>query len=308
VNRRAAPLTVEIPPPKSDDPAWTKVGVIAAIGFAAGIAWPILTGLQLGPNPPNSGRKKAAVVVPTASVSAGVQNTAPPLAAKLAASAAPVAKNKELVVVKKISVSKCRSKKDQTESNCDTPRAEDTIRSSLESLSHCPSALGLHGETGFLYDIDFKNNRVIVNPDRSERKLPTTTVRGLLACLQKSLKSAKVDGFDHKYSKYTYKVKVEFFRPGTGPDSTSDKEDSTKEDSKENKEDSKENKPESGGEDKVQVSQRQGLVRSKPKTGKVIKRLKRGETVTVLEKKNGWFKVTWAEGETGWIYRKAVGH
>ena len=45
LSRKAdGPLTVQIPGPAEDRPSWTKVGVIAAIGFLVGVAWPRLAG------------------------------------------------------------------------------------------------------------------------------------------------------------------------------------------------------------------------------------------------------------------------
>ena len=51
--RRDTPLSIEIPPPEADKPAWGKVGIIAAAGFALGIVWPRLTSTRIAPNPPN---------------------------------------------------------------------------------------------------------------------------------------------------------------------------------------------------------------------------------------------------------------
>src|SRR5262245_43520377 len=47
-----APLRVQVPSREEDRPAWIKVGVIAVIGFAIGIAWPRLAGIRPGPNSP----------------------------------------------------------------------------------------------------------------------------------------------------------------------------------------------------------------------------------------------------------------
>src|SRR5580658_2919615 len=44
---------VEAPPPAADTPSWTRVGVIAAIGFVVGVAWPRLAGVRLGPSLPD---------------------------------------------------------------------------------------------------------------------------------------------------------------------------------------------------------------------------------------------------------------
>jgi hypothetical protein len=44
---------VDAPSPAADNPSWTRVGVIAAIGFVVGVAWPRLAGVRLGPSLPD---------------------------------------------------------------------------------------------------------------------------------------------------------------------------------------------------------------------------------------------------------------
>ena len=46
------PLSVQIPRPAADRPSWSRVGVIAAVGFIVGVAWPRLAGVRLGPSVP----------------------------------------------------------------------------------------------------------------------------------------------------------------------------------------------------------------------------------------------------------------
>ena len=53
--RRDTPLSIEIPPPEADKPAWAKVGIIAAAGFALGIVWPRLT---FDPHRPQSAERQ----------------------------------------------------------------------------------------------------------------------------------------------------------------------------------------------------------------------------------------------------------
>ena len=48
------------------------------------------------------------------------------------------------------------------------------------------------------------------------------------------------------------------------------------------------------------------LVRSEPKTGKVLMRLVRGTRVKILGRRKDWYRVKIREKE-GWIYRGALG-
>ena len=56
-------LKVEVPKPGADRPEFGRVGVIAGVGFAIGIAWPWLAGVRLVPSPPadESGRARSVV-------------------------------------------------------------------------------------------------------------------------------------------------------------------------------------------------------------------------------------------------------
>jgi hypothetical protein len=69
VRRNAdAPLAVEVPRPGGDRPSWGRVGVITAIGFIVGVAWPRLAGVRLGPSVPEAPSSAAA---PSASGAVG---------------------------------------------------------------------------------------------------------------------------------------------------------------------------------------------------------------------------------------------
>src|SRR5271167_4738345 len=67
----AGPPAVEAPSGAADTPSWTRVGIIAAIGFIVGVAWPRLAGVRLGPSLPDG------AVVPVAAMNAGATSAAP---------------------------------------------------------------------------------------------------------------------------------------------------------------------------------------------------------------------------------------
>jgi hypothetical protein len=81
LSRRAGgPLLLQVPGPDEDRPQWKRVAVIAAVGFAVGIAWPRLAGVRMGPSLPEVSSSAApgptSVVQPPPAVS-----QAPPLPA-----------------------------------------------------------------------------------------------------------------------------------------------------------------------------------------------------------------------------------
>src|SRR6185295_20164639 len=52
-------VAVEVPATERDKPGWVKVGVIAAVGFVIGIAWPRIVGVRLGPSAPGEAASSA---------------------------------------------------------------------------------------------------------------------------------------------------------------------------------------------------------------------------------------------------------
>src|SRR5688572_24106771 len=82
--RKEAPLAVDVPSPDRDSPGWVKVGVIAAVGFVIGIAWPRVMGVKLGPSAPGEASSAAA----SAKASAARAAEAPPASVAAAKSGA----------------------------------------------------------------------------------------------------------------------------------------------------------------------------------------------------------------------------
>ena len=85
--RKDVPLAVEVPSPERDKPAWVKVGVIAAVGFIVGIAWPRLVGVRLGPSAPG----EAAAAASASGGTAGRAPDAPPGSAGAKTNGVPMA-------------------------------------------------------------------------------------------------------------------------------------------------------------------------------------------------------------------------
>jgi hypothetical protein len=95
VRRNAdAPLVVEVPPAGADRPSWGRVGVITAIGFIVGVAWPRLAGVRLGPSVPEAPSSSAAASPSGAAAgppSAGAVSVLPSAVAVAPASSQPAA-------------------------------------------------------------------------------------------------------------------------------------------------------------------------------------------------------------------------
>jgi hypothetical protein len=76
---------VDIPSAAADAPSWTRVGVIAVIGFVVGVAWPRVAGVRLGPSLPEGTPSQAAL-----SASASASGPAPSPVPNAVPAASPV--------------------------------------------------------------------------------------------------------------------------------------------------------------------------------------------------------------------------
>jgi hypothetical protein len=66
VRKADDPLIVQVPTAAQDRPPWRTVGIIAAVGFIVGIAWPRFAGVRLGPSLPDAPSASAAPTIPVA--------------------------------------------------------------------------------------------------------------------------------------------------------------------------------------------------------------------------------------------------
>src|SRR5262245_4790653 len=54
INKRRRELEVNIPAPADERPRWSRVGIFAGVGLVAGLAWPTLAGVRVGPDVPGA--------------------------------------------------------------------------------------------------------------------------------------------------------------------------------------------------------------------------------------------------------------
>lgn len=297
MEQRSDRPVVVVPEPTSDRPVWTKVGVIAVVGFLIGIAWPRLAGLQLGPTPPES--EAGAASSDEAFVAAAPAMSAMPVAS---ASAGPGPKPVEVqtVVVKKSDVLSCRDEKNKVQDTCDRPDFDALLMPLVKNLEKCPSAAGLAGRLSIGFDVDYQRNDVTVLQGKSTT-IPQSTVAGIWACANDGVKDVRLDGMQHDQRRYTVFYSAYFYPPGKIIEAGMAS-------------DEPERDQRVGGETEVGGSEAMGtaqivydtvLVRDEPKTGKVVARLVRGTTVELLSKQGSWYRIRFDERE-GWVYRGAI--
>jgi len=291
-------LQVQIPAAADDRPSWTKVGVITAIGFIVGIAWPRVMGVRLGPSVPAD----VASVAAAASVAPSegpVAPSAPAVAAVPAAAASPspaTAATPPNVTVGHGVVFACKSADGEAMkgSDCGTlPGLDGLVMPRLRKLSECPEAAAASGKLHLVAHIDLGRGALSVDLGRGQG---VASPDALLACAKADVTGISLAGITHDNPRYSVAYTVTFdAATGTAAADTGSASSSTH--------------ATEGAEGTAQIVWEVAIVRDTPKTGKVLARLQRGTAVHLGTAKDGWYPVKYGDGfgSDGWLYRGAVG-
>jgi hypothetical protein len=337
--RKDVPLAVEVPSPDRDKPAWVKVGVIAAVGFVIGIAWPRIVGVRLGPSAPGESTSSAASsasagrapeappasvaakttaasgATPSASAPAAVpaEKAAAPSAAPAAAAAAAPPK----ITVTKGNVLSCKTAdgEKKTGKDCGPVAGLDlVVKPRVQSIATCSGVEGQTGKLALVVNADFNTGRFWYDVSKSTN---VPNVEAITSCLKTSFHKTSVDkGVPHEHARYT----VSYTATLTPADGSSASASAAKA-----KTDKGADKPAAPSEDEAPalapapakqaaageaaVAWEVALVRDQPKVGGVVARLPRGTKVKLGSMKEGWYAIKFGDdyGSDGWVYRGAVG-
>jgi hypothetical protein len=294
-------LQVQIPAAADDRPSWTKVGVITAIGFIVGIAWPRVMGVRLGPSVPAdvasvaaaSGAPSEAPVAPASAPAMAAIPVATASPSQPAAAAAPPA-----VTVGHGVVFACKTSDGDAlkGADCGTlPGLDGLVMPRLRKLSECPEAATASGKLHLVAHIDFGRGSLSVDLGRGQG---VASPDALLACAKADVSGVALTGIAHDNPRYSvaYTVTFEPAVAAAPTDATSGSAASTAR-----------TVADEGGT--AQVVWEVAIVRDTPKTGKVIARLQRGTPVHLGVAKDGWYPVKYGDGfaSDGWLYRGALG-
>jgi hypothetical protein len=301
-------LDVMMPKPDQDRPSWGRVGVIAAVGFVIGIAWPRIAGVKLGPSAPGESDKSQ----PAASAS-GPSGGAPPAAnlsapsgasgaknAAIAPSAAPSASAVALAVPPEVTVARgivlnCKTSDGESQKGAEcgkTPNFDVIAQNRLQHLAQCSAAAGVTGKLSTVFSLDFGSGRVGIDIGKSST---IGSQDGIASCLKTEFYGVNIAGITHEHPKYTMAYHVTFAPAKEGgsaaaPDATPPAAISE-------------------GAPTAQVGWEVALVRDTPKTGSIVARLPRGSKVRIGAPKDGWYRIQYgnAFASEGWVYRGAIG-
>jgi hypothetical protein len=287
---------IDTPPAGADQPAWAKVGVIAVIGFALGIVWPKVAGLELGPAPP--GESKAA-----ASAHAARSGAEP---APGALSARPAEAEPLALSVGEASITKCRNHKGDPRS-CDKVSFDEVLAAPLRQLAACPAARGHEGKLSVGFEVDFARARLHVQRGKSST-LPAEAAEGVMKCLEANLASISLAKLRHEHARYTVFYALSFAPPPKPAPaaSASAPAPAAVAPSARPPEAMGVRPAETGGE----VRRGPYVVRDTPsRSGEAVGRVAVGEKITIVERKGDWYRVRFGPGDKeGWLFREAFGH
>jgi len=340
--RKDAPLAVEVPAPDRDSPGWVKVGVIAAVGFVIGIAWPRVMGVKLGPNAPGETAAAAASAAasakaagrapeaPPASVNAksGLAGAAPSNAASAmgsgaAAASAMVPAGPPQVSVMRGAVIACKTTDGESKKGkeCGTLAGLDNVvPPHLRKLATCSAAEGQTGKLSFVATAVFPSGGLSWDVGKSST---VGNLEGITNCLKTHFSGVTATGVAHEHNRYTVAYNVTFApaaveaaradkvakddkagKDGALPSPEPAAGDKNAKDDKGDKSDA----PAAAGSE-ASVGWEVALVRDVPKTGAVVARLPRGTKVKLGAIKDGWYAIKYGDGlaSDGFVYRGAIG-
>jgi hypothetical protein len=296
--------TVDVPSPSADRPSWTKVGVMAAIGFVVGVAWPRLSGVRLGPSVPEGpsasvssagssgpGAPSAASTEPVAALAATPSEAVAPPVAPAAGSVIATPSHGTVFACKSADGGSLHA------SDCDAlPGLDRIVMARLRKLADCPAAAGVNGTLHFVARVDFDRGV----PVELGHARGTAPPEGLLACAKTAIAGVSIAGLAHDKSRYSVAYSVAFaaaaapavpVAPEAGSAAAS---------------------PRAAHDVAAQTAEVEweaAIVRDEPKTGNIVARLPRGTALRVGPVKDGWYPIKYGDGfaSDGWVYRGAIG-
>lgn len=291
--RRRPPLKVDIPRPSKVPIRLGKVGIIAALGFVAGIVWPRLAGLRLVPALPAPAGSSPDLT--------GAPPDEPAAASALpSAAAAPAPRKPESLepgsqppVVGEAQVTSCRDAGSAKVEHCDAVDFDRVARDRLSSLDDCPSARRIAGVLSLGFELDFKSERIVEVTSGKSTSLDPEPLKALLDCYRQSFANVSLAAIPHEHERYTIFYRIELAaapaEPGAAASSTPLVV-----------------TPASGT---ATVSWETALIHATPdKDGKVVARVLSGTRVAVTGRSGDWYRVKYdSRGREGWVFRTAIG-
>jgi Bacterial SH3 domain len=307
-SERERPFSVDVPRAGEDRPAWVKVGVIAAVGFAVGVAWPRIAGVRLGPSAPGESSPSAATSAgpaprasePTAGTAPAVLATAPtaPPSGSAAAPSGP-----PHVVVSRGAIVSCKSDDGEVlkGQGCGQLAGIDNlVQPRIRRLKDCSAAEGATGKLAVTFGVDFANNRLDVAVGKNSS---VPNLESIAGCVKHEFGGISLGAMEHDHPRYTVSYTATLSAaeaataaagsgaPGAAAGSGASPT------------------PVALDAPTSSVVWEVAIVRDSPRSGAVVGRLQRGTKVRVGQGQDNWYRVRYGGNYSseGWVYRGAIG-
>jgi Bacterial SH3 domain len=292
-SRRQPALKVDIPRPGKLPLRLGRVGIIAVVGFAAGVLWPRLAGLRLVPTLPTP----AASTPDLSGAPPDDQPVASALASAVPAPSAsqpePLAPGAQPPVVGEALVTSCRDGNTGKIEHCDAVDFDRVARDRLSLLDDCPAAKGVSGVLSLGFDLDFTSERITHIASGKATSLADEPLKAVLDCYRQDFANVSLVAIPHEHQHYTVFYRIELAAPPPeAPAAASATPVAIT--------------PASGN---ATVSWETALVHATPeKDGKVVARVLSGTRVGVTGRSGDWYRVKYdVRGREGWVFRTAIG-
>lgn len=292
--RKKEGLTIEVPAASADTPRFRRIGIIAFVGFAIGVLWPRLAGVQLVPRPPSEdgGHESASAAPPKTEARASAGPSLVKKAPQPASDSKPQGGSR--IIVRSAEVTSCRDRQGKERNDCGTLNLDGIAGPRIQALRDCSGAEDARGTLSLGLEADFRAGRVARVLRGKSTTLSSVLAKRLAACAEKEFESASLDRVEHEHSSYTVFYIVDFLAPaeaGTtgrraeeGPDSAT------------------------AASGRATVGWQVALIRAQPEDGEVVARILSGTNVVVTARQGDWYRVKYdAKGSEGWVFKSAIG-
>jgi len=283
---------VHIPAPEADRPSWVRVGIVALVGFALGVAWPRIAGVKLGPAAPAEAVSAVAAAqraAEAASAAAASASAAPPPATS-APPAAPVV----TIDVGHAAILSCKNEDGDSMKGRECgglAGLDPLIQTRLKRLAQAPEAAQNPGKLNIVLGLDFKNNHISVTSGKSST---VKDVASLKAFVAGEVKSMSLKPVDHQYDHYSvlYVVHIATGAPEAAKSASPEPQ-----------------TPAALPDNEAAVAWDTAIVRDAPHTGAIVAHLPRGTKVQLGTSQGGWYKIKYGPSfaSEGYVYRGAIG-
>jgi cytoskeletal protein RodZ len=320
--KRPQEPNIVVPRPSDEQPRFLRIGVIAAIGFVVGVAWPAVTQVHLVPQPPSdmapAASASSALAEGASSAPGAVTAPSEPNSAsnsdKPAASAQPEAASPAKEIGPKVRLAdivSCSDPDGRKRQKCDAPGFDTVLVEPLKGLLACDGAEGVSGILSIGFDIEVGSGNLNHFTVGRSTTLDATLARSLAECAKGRLTHVDVSNLEHTYATYRLFYIVEFQRSTRDAEATKRRDAAAPGES-----DLAASAPAvSGSEGELQgqsgratVTWDVAIVRQAPKDGAIVARVLGGTRVIVTARQGDWYRIKYnAKGDEGFVFKSAIG-